>query len=881
MAIFIGGLSFLMCSCSNENPWDNTTSRGAGKLILQLSSSTALESEMPDVRGVSTQILPPDAKDFQIRMTNASGTFEKTWSSVEEFEKETEFMADTYTLEGFYGSQTSQGIVSPEDQTHRHAYFYGKAENVKVEPGKETNVQIQTTLGNAVVVIEYTDAFKNYFKDWSTQLITKGEAPLNLGSDEGMCYVVPGDVDVVISAMQQNGKKVSVNPAIFNAEARHLYKITYNIFNGEVGHAETLQLIFNDQPDAEHTIEIELSDELLSGEGPTIVTEGFSSGDTLVTVAGTPYTGDVRFNIDSPDGFKEVILTITSKNYKPDFLVDGIIDLCSAEIAQQQAMTETGIRVVGIYNNPERMALIDLKELCRYLPEGEHTISVMVKDRARVQNASVSINALPLSIEAEPFKNAVLGRGYAEIVLSYNGPDPTVPDSNPFTFNVQNEYGFIPANIMSISKLADTRSVESQDYIYRIAVPETSWDEYGVKVFLNNSINSIDETTVPIEFPDYDVLYDPMARKVMMKLDKVNDPEINTASVKDMFTKRMRVFIDGVEAGNLNRNIWPEVILADGLEGGETFRIKTSLSSIATPVAYSQEKTLNFEGENQIPNGNFSQTEETINSNRINVGGLYKVKVFMFTNDYQNYSSIVRREATNWASINAKTCYLSSVNRNTWYVEPSSYVEDQIYTVRTVGYNHDGPALATTGGDFNLNYYCESTPDKSWLVRESGELFLGTYNFTGVNEQRSEGHEFFTRPSAFSFKYSYMPIEDEKAYVSIKIKGADGKILASSEKELNGTASYQFDESTLTEPAETVTLILPHYPFNEKAETIEVKFLSSTASDPDIYIPTGSNLSEGVTVITSDSNRTSKANAYHAYAKGSVLRISDLNLNYE
>lgn len=822
------GLAALLASCADESPWDSSTLSGEGRLKLYLSASVDLTSEMPTVRSVSSEILPPSEEKFQVRMTSADGSYVKNWNSVKDFEKETEFKAGVYSIEAYYGSPDNQGIVNASDTEHLDAYFYGIAENVKIEPGKETNVQINTTLGNAVVIIEYSDAFKNYFKDWTTELITKGESTLNLGNEEGMAYVIPGDVDVVIEATQQNGKSVKLNPAIFEAEAQHLYKIKYNVHNGEVGHAEKLQLIFNDQPDAEHTIEIELTDELLSGEGPKITTEGFSNGDALETVAGSPYDGIVKFNIDSPDGFSEAILTIKADGFNPSYLDNGVIDLCQATESQKAALAQAGIKVLGIYN-PERLAMIDLTEFCRYLSEGNYEISLLIKDRARVADASVKMYAWPISVKAQPYGTNVLGRKYVDIILSYNGTDPTDKGSNPFTFDATGEYGTVPAEIVSIQQAPASRAIESKDYIFRIKVPETADDQYDVRVFLNNSTKEIDKTSVPLAFPNYEVDYDPMAKRVMMKIVKVNDSEINFGEVQSWFNRRLRVFIDNAENKDVSLNSG-NIVMAKGLSGGSTFKIKTSLQTANEVNAYSTEQTLNYETGAGVPNGNFSSTTTFINQ-ELNRGGTYYAGITNSNKqDKETYNISVPNNG--WATVNNKTCNYSATNiKNTWFLVPSTYITtgrngNKAVAIRSVGFNYNGTVPDKSGSLLGgSKSYNENSPEKGYTA--AGKLFLGSYDvsiqsYRIAGETYNEGIGFECRPFALKGWYKYSPYNGDQGVATIVVKNGN-TILAKGSFTFDAAGDWKEFEI----PLET------NYAFGEKAATLQIMFASTKDSSND------------------------------------------------
>lgn len=171
----------------------------------------------------------------------------------------------------------------------------------------------------------------------------------------------------------------------------------------------------------------------------------------------------------------------------------------------------------------------------------------------------------------------------------------------------------------------------------------------------------------------------------------------------------------------------------------------------------------------------------------------------------------------------------------------------------------------------NTNYYCTNTPSESDLIHAAGEVFLGTYLFNG-SESRVNGTAFSSRPSSISFDYSY----------SLKNGKADNGLAYVEVLDASGNVIGSADPFLISETSETLTktINIKYVKFGGKAATLKLGFKSSNQSNPPIYIPQGSELSEGVTVITSESNRTIATNGYHALATGSMLTIDNVKANY-
>lgn len=869
-----------LCGCSQEAPW-STYGNGEGAIDIRLSSSGSVQSDIPNVRAVTTDLVTPPVENFQIRVSSADGTQSQTWTSLSEFVKEDKFLAGTYHIEAYYGDAESQGIVSDDEEGHEHAFYYGIEQNVEVRDGETTTVQLQAALANSVVIVEYTDAFKNYFTSWATTLQTQGKSVLSLDDEEGTAYMVPGEVDIIIQATLQNGKSVTLNPATFEALPKHLYKIRYTINNGEVGQAEQLVITFNDNPEDSHNVFIDLTDELINSDAPVIMTETDSDSNFLEALEGHPFDGKVKFVVSAPGGIAEAKLSIKSDDphFNPSFLDNGVIELVSASPAQISAMEQAGINVLGLFNNPDKMAQVDLSAFCRSLPIGLTEINLMVKDKiSRINEspATVRFSTSPLGMDSEVKKVAWFNDGYGEVIINYNGPlDPTVPGSNPFSFKVQGDMNYVDSQILSINDVPYTRSFDKKEYVYKIKLPVASRDKFPVKIFYNGIEREDLATEIDLEFPKYNLEFDPLSSVIRMRVAEYTEKDgriidiRNNQQLQTALLNRMKIMVDGSEVNPVSKqNNGNGIITLSGYAAGSAHKIVTTMDTGNNSI-YTTENTINMENAINVSNGNFSQKDDskTINIPSINVGGQYNVTVWPIAGTYQNTSSIYREVPAEWSTVNDLTCYSGSDPKNTWFMVPSTFVENNVCTLRTVGYHHNGTVPSTSGGNMNRNYFCENTP--SDLKIASGELFLGYYSYGASGENRNNGISFNTRPAKLNFSYSYSSYNSEKGEAFIKIYSGN---------EVIAQNSVLLDSST---SMKDMSLTLDNYPFGKKATKIEICFRSTASSfTPKVIIPT--DLNEGVTTtgFTSAAGRTVDTNKYKAFAMGSELQISNVSLSY-
>lgn len=857
----------ILAGCASEAPWG--TGSGEGSIKLDLATTNDVTAAVPAVRAVSSEIATPPVSDFKVKVSKSDGSFSQTFSSVKEFAEKDSYSVGTYEIEAWYGEPESQGFVRGED--YEYAYYYGKITDVTVLEGQTTNVDLTASLANSVIVIEYTEAFKKYFTDWQTSVQTDGHEPVNLGSEEGMSYVVPGNVNVIIDAELQNGKTLKLNPATFVTEARHMYKMRYNVYNGEVGGIAKDQLVIEfDESLNQEPVKIDLTEELENTLAPVVKPEGFENGQNFVTQSGTPFNGEVKFNVSAMGGIKEAKLTIESDTYNPGFLRNGFIDLCQATEKNQTDIQAAGIKAVGFFRNPGEMAQLDLTELCRKLPDGNHKFIFQVKDKFDQINDPVSVTVacvpVEMSMTAAP---APFGEGYVDVTVSYNGPDPTAPGSNPFSFRCQGNYGFVDSEILSISRKESTRAFESYDYVYRISVPDVDRDEFEVRAFFEEETGEGPNLTTNAKFvyPDYQVQLDPMTQK--LRINVVNDDP----NKKTLFFHKLRVFVNGtrLKEGEFSRDEPTGLIAVYNLQPETEYRIQTTLQSSANATKFGSDDTIITTKATPVPNGDFSQIEQSI-SKQLNVGGTWRVS----PTDYNTKCNFKYSEPIGgWASINKKTFYEGSNPQNSWFMVASTFVGDKhnelnTVVIRTVGYSHNGQLPSRSGGAFNTTYYNPQAPNYNSFTRVSGELFLGTYNFDG-NEIRSDGVAFDARPTSLSFSYKYVPQQSvSRGSVEVIVYDEKGSVI-------NQRKIYLYE----TDGMRDGKITLHRYPFGVRPGKVCIRFLSSDlelGQNIETKLPTGSELDEGIRNLFKET--TIADNSAHAMCIGSELTVSNLRFNY-
>lgn len=889
--------ALLLVSCADETPWGSTT--GRGKLNLRIEANGDVEAAVPAVRAISDDIAIPPVSAFTVSMIKEGGGYSKTWANVDEFAKEESFPVGNYTLSISYGDETSQGQVLSNEMGYEHAHFYGET-TVAIKEGDETTVQLTAKLVNSVLIIEYTDAFKNYFPSYHTIVQPSGGKAIDLGDNEAKNFVQPGDLNITISATQQNGKELTLNPATFEVVGGHMYKMRYNVYNGEVGNA-VLSIEFDESLEQD-PVTVNLSDELNNTRAPQVTLIGPADGQTLAYAPGAPYTGDAKYTVVADGGIAKAVLTISSDDasFKPSFLSNGNdIDLCSATAAQKQALESYGIKSIGFSGNLDKMAELDLSGFFDYLPEGTCTFSFQVTDQYTQTNTplSFSMMAIPIEKSAVCVEGAPFAENYVDVVVGYNGSEPTI--DIPFTFDMVRASG-MPSDKFEVLSVEATSApaVRSDDYPvkyykYRISLPEydeiLNKDSFEIRALYNG--NSSDPIVVPVTvvYPNCNMTYDAMTSQLRWRVDFPDlEGKDNADALKTKYMNRLSVFVDGTaKTSTYDSDIYAYVI--SGLTAAQKYTVTTSMRIDKTAET---SESVTMETVAGVPNGDFEDLTTTYDNVTIDQGGEYTRT--LVSSAMQNTLTFTVREPSKWVSVNTKTCNLSASPCNTWFVLPSVYSTnldwgsnrdtqggmgggtvtpeyydqsnmpvqhgDYAVIVRNVAWSHSGTLPSKDKKTaIPSGYYSENQPS-TIENRSAGKMFLGSsYSYLNGVETYNEGVTFESRPKALKGYYKYVNDSqdtNEKATVRIQLYSGSTELISKS-IELSAKSDYTLFEI----PLDCI------YEFNVKVDQLRIMICSSNYA--------------GTVAEESDAIKTTNyCNLYEQESRGAQLTVDNLYFEY-
>ncbi|MDE6697311.1 MAG: DUF4493 domain-containing protein, partial [Muribaculaceae bacterium] len=496
-----------LASCGMEDPW-GSGSRGKGGIDLRLSADADVQDALPTVRAGAPELVAPVAANFSIEMKNLDTDMVQTWKTLADFNNEEGFDVGSYTLTAFYGNVNECGFDKP--------CFKGEA-NVNVLEGRESKVEVTATLANVMLSVDYTDAFRGYFQDFSVTAHTDGHANVVFGRNETRAgFLTAGDVTLQVSLTNPSGKSVTLTHAKFPALEKHHYHVTFDVNADPFGGA-FLEISFDDTLQKEDVV-FQLTDELYKAEAPIVHAEGFTSGQTYEALSGNAAPSQIKFETICKGGIQNAVLKIAQVSgdeaYTPPFGAE--LDLMSADESTQNLLEKNGVKVAGLFKNPEKMAIVDLSELPKYLPEGTFEITLTVTDSiGQTNEGPVKLNLATLPINLKVTGGSAIyeypGTAVtttpivdATVLVTYNGLNP----GECVSFKNKCRTGiFKDCDIVSVQESTGPRGFPDKSYIYNIKVCDVEPSPLPMELWFNG--NKYAEFKLNVIEPEYRLLADP------------------------------------------------------------------------------------------------------------------------------------------------------------------------------------------------------------------------------------------------------------------------------------------------------------------------------------------------------------------------------------
>lgn len=759
--------------------------------------------------------------DLSLRLSKADGSFSQSWPSVADFPTEHGFSVGQYTLEAYYGDAAEQGFEVPS--------YFG-SQTITVADGKPTHVGLTASLANSMITVKYTDAFQGYMADWSATVNGVKYAK----NETRPVYVTPGDVDIVVNVTKPNGLTAALAIDKIAAKARYHHTVTIDVNNGNVSDAE-LFITFDDNM-AQEDITIDISDKVLSSPAPTVEAEGFTSGLPVEIVSGLKSDKEFSMNVIAQAGLGEVILTTGSVS----LLSQGWpaeVDLIAADAAMQARLKELGFNALGLWRNPDQMAVLDFSGVLEHIrtvdSDNTTTFSVVVKDK--VSRATEPIE-LVLAVEAVQLEMESAGKYFEpgeplDVALSFNGDK--VEDNVTMEYYNRAAGKYRPVEILEVK---EQESRGTTTYIVTIAAPAVDDNELQLRATCADKA-----TETVIKGSPYAVVIEPCdvyATGVYAKV-VATDAGVAAPSLSDV---KFFVSQNGGQATAVAHTEVDGYAFIEGLTPATEYAVRAEVGGVRSIAAF-----ITTEVAAAIPNSDFEAYKATDSG------------------DYWTRYAIDGWGTNNTmtTSQGAKYAYVRISTTDVVTDTPSG--SGHALLLRTCGWGSGNTAVGSRG----TQGVCKYT--------DAGLLHLGAERQTrpagyGDNDNKSSncstgpvvtddlaplGLAFASRPARLAFQYKYTPKNSSDRGMAQVILYAAGDVeIANKTVLLEAQGSY-------TE----CSIPFEYKPGTPKAEKIYVKFLSSydmeyiKRTDANFSGPGFANLSTGKFL-------------------GSQLYLDDLTLNY-
>ncbi len=789
-----------MASCGETDEPGVSTRSG------KISPAVEIDATVSSSRASRAEVSEVGVDDLAVKLTSADGSQVSTWESLAEFPVDQDFAVGSYTFEVSYGDISTEGFGAP--------YLHG-SQTIKVEENKTTPVAVTASLANSMVSINYSENLKSYMTSWSASLHSAGGQYIDFVQDETRAaYVKPGNVEVYVDYVKPNGKGAKLKAATFTAVARTHYTVTIDLKEG--AGVATLVISF-DESTNEQPVEIELNDELESAPAPTIEAVGFDPATTVEFIPGGEVS-PLKLNIIAKGMVGSVKMTTVSTS-----LVNkgwpAEIDLMAATVDQQNTLKSLGFDAHGIFNNQDKMAVIDMTNVLKnikLLASGDNTstFTFLVEDKfGKVSEPlTLSVIAVESTLELSVSGDLAVGVKNFDMDLKYNAGNPT----GIVTIQYYNERGTwtdLPVVYTEKSAGVYTATVTAPDVYSNLRLRAKLENRVSPEVTVNRTggdvTPSVDDVNVYAKYALVNASYDTKGNADVDANAVLAASEVMVSTDGATFTKATASYDSAAKQFNVT-----------GLNPGTAYTVKIGIPGFDTATAPAA--TLTTEAATQLPNSDmetwFRDPGET---------------------DYWWVDYPGADKNAVWGTLNLLTTSVGDGSTNMFSHKGTSYcafsgtryTEDKHSGSRAAIISTVGWGDNDANGSVNVGKGC-----KNLTV---GELYLGSYD-ASTQKASYTGWAMASRPSSMTFYYKYtVKNSADYGYAEIQILDASSNVIASGSLNLNATGTY------------TQQTIALNYTAKAKAALVKVVFKSSnnpacqTITNDNLSSPSFGNLSDG------------------------------------
>lgn len=814
----------ILLSCTAE---DKTSLSGVMNLRLAADYSVVPVTKADESGTQVPDAVGPDIKDFAITILDADDKEMNHWDKFSDFPQSVMLPVKSYTLKASYGDPDEEGFDKP--------YFEGR-ELFTIQNEQQSEVNVTCMLANVKVTVEYTPAFKKYFKSYQTTIRSGEEGkPIVFEGDETReAYVKPGSISIIGAYVKQDGKTADFKlDGISEAKPRYHYRIKLDVEAG----GQSLNISY-DNTTEKVPVGIDISDGALSTKAPFFTLTGYRSEEAVQVPSYSPASGKISALLTARGGIGTCTLSVASACLQNQGWPESI-DLLKASDAQRKLMADLGLKLTGLGTNADKMAVIDFTDvipsLYVYNNSADHIFTLKATDKLGKESEAVVLKITSGAFDFGISAPQAVPAGSSEVLVPVSLTESS--DISLVTFKYQGGSG-----VWNDAPVKEVASQDGTNYTLRVSVPVGN-EPLKLKAFYNG-VKESNVVTVPVTDYNYTLSVadaaDIWASKAVITLN---------AADKDLpqIQKSLKAYVKA-SSGNWEEKpatVEGNRVTVTGLQAGTAYQLKTSCVGATAENITMQPAEFTTEAALQVPNAGMEDWYNKKAYSGTSWGiGIDVYKWFPQASDKAEPCWATRNDLTN-SQTSGATCYYTSYSGT--ISTDDAYSESKAAEISTLGWGEGNTYTNTMVGVVIKN-------------KTAGMLFMGEYDLNAATGNREIfGRPFASRPTQLAFYYKYKPINNESFKAYIVVENRDNGIVELGRGELsNSEAKNNYVKATVD---------INYTRTDLKATHMYVVFISSTADQPEVGLAKGS------------------MGAFKGYADsryvGSVLTVDDIQLNYE
>lgn len=743
------------------------------------------------------------ANDLSVKLVKTEGDYAQTWATLQEFQdycQSQSFPVGTYTLSAFYGDLESTGFDAEA--------YYGETQ-IGIRDNMTTEVGLTASMAKSMFSIAYTEAFEKYMTDYTVDVagiaIAKGvSAPV---------YVLPGQVAVKITFTTVAGQTATTTVATVDAKARHHYKVTVDVNGGEVGDA-ALNVDFSDDLTVE-PVEIVLSG-LFDTAEPAISAVEFDATAPIEFVEGFGIESPLKVNVVAMGGLKSVLLETTSVSLQAQGWPESA-ELLNASADMQSTLTSLGIKALGLWKNPDKMAQIDFAGVTSAIRVNTTDNTSLFRLTAadvygRSASFELTMKAEGLQFVLDPEENATYLPGEdCTVALTFNGRNAKDNIKLEYYHTVHHVWETVADWTVEPTGIANNYTITVHGMTQEENLELRATCKGIVSQCVAKAPRYVLTTTTENTFATFAYLSVKDLEAARSGGVGALTYSVKAAGESAYKTVTAEAVGDYVKILGLTPNTTYQVMATDGTDNSQA-KVITTESTQQLPNSgfdtWTSEKkgdyqylwsTSDWGTQNELT---CSQSGSGHGSAAITGGCAYKA-----TSGTIPANSRSTKSQTWGGLVGTSNSGDGHTTGNATLHTDKQHTGANAALIRTVGWGKNNKAAAGTKDKEGGFSTCDNMT--------AGELYFGSL----TSENTLTGKNFNCRPSALSFYYQYIVVNTgngDYGTVEIKVYDAQGNVISSAQKNLTEQNSYTL-----------VTLPLNYMPGVGKAAAVSVQFKSS------------------------------------------------------